>query len=237
MALTIAVAYGGRQEIADAMQALLREKAKQGEDLETVIEGISQEAIGRYLYAPRSARPRPHHSDQRGDSALGLLALAERLQRILLLRRPLAGLPEGRLPPGRAGVPAARTPPGIIGEGIGRADAWGEDTHASTDAAVRGRPRSPAPATQPSGARPSLLRWWWSSSWGCPRTGRRPPARARRSPVTDPPHQRFPAGCLSRQPSRGSLDPQLEGGAPGQGRAPPRPRRRDGQRVGVSAGN
>ena len=152
LVLTIAVAYGGRQEIADAVQALLREKAKQGEDLETVIEGISQEAIGRYLYAPRSARPRPHHSDQRGDSALRLLALAERLQRILLLRRPLARLPEGRLPPGRAGVPAARTPPGIIGEGIGRADAWGEDTHASTDAAVRGRPRSPALANQPSGA-------------------------------------------------------------------------------------
>ena len=52
LVLTIAVAYGGRQEIADAVQALLREKAKQGEDLETVIEGISQEAIGRYLYAP-----------------------------------------------------------------------------------------------------------------------------------------------------------------------------------------
>jgi len=52
LVLTIAVAYGGRQEIADAMQALLREKAKQGEDLETIIEGISQEAIGRYLYAP-----------------------------------------------------------------------------------------------------------------------------------------------------------------------------------------
>jgi short-chain Z-isoprenyl diphosphate synthase len=52
LVLTIAVAYGGRQEIADAVQALFREKAKQGEDLETVIEGISQEAIGRYLYAP-----------------------------------------------------------------------------------------------------------------------------------------------------------------------------------------
>jgi len=52
MALTIAVAYGGRQEIIDAMQALLREKAKQGEDLETIIEGISEETLARYLYAP-----------------------------------------------------------------------------------------------------------------------------------------------------------------------------------------
>jgi short-chain Z-isoprenyl diphosphate synthase len=52
MALTIAVAYGGRQEIADAVRALLRDKAKQGEDLEQIAEGITQEALARYLYAP-----------------------------------------------------------------------------------------------------------------------------------------------------------------------------------------
>ncbi len=52
MLLTIAVAYGGRQEIIDAVQALLREKAKQGEDLDTIIGGISEETIARYLYAP-----------------------------------------------------------------------------------------------------------------------------------------------------------------------------------------
>src|SRR5207249_4761943 len=50
--LTIAVAYGGRQEIIDAMQAMLREKAKQGEDLETIIEGISEETLAQYLYTP-----------------------------------------------------------------------------------------------------------------------------------------------------------------------------------------
>ncbi|MFQ5520064.1 MAG: polyprenyl diphosphate synthase [Candidatus Methylomirabilia bacterium] len=51
MVLTIAVAYGGRQEIADAVAALLRDKAKQGEELQEIIEGITQEEIGRYLYA------------------------------------------------------------------------------------------------------------------------------------------------------------------------------------------
>ncbi len=50
LVLTIAVAYGGREEIADAVRALLRERAKQGDDLEAIIEGISQEAIARYLY-------------------------------------------------------------------------------------------------------------------------------------------------------------------------------------------
>jgi len=52
MVLTIAVAYGVRQEIIDAMQAMLREKTKQGEDLETIIEGISEETLAQYLYTP-----------------------------------------------------------------------------------------------------------------------------------------------------------------------------------------
>ena len=52
MHLTIALAYGGRQEIIDAVQAMLREKSKQGEDMQAIIEGISEETIGQYLYAP-----------------------------------------------------------------------------------------------------------------------------------------------------------------------------------------
>ncbi|MFQ5897030.1 MAG: polyprenyl diphosphate synthase [Candidatus Methylomirabilia bacterium] len=51
LVLTIAVAYGGRQEIADAVGALLRDKVKQGEGIQEIIEGITQEEIGRYLYA------------------------------------------------------------------------------------------------------------------------------------------------------------------------------------------
>lgn len=51
MVLTIAVAYGGREEIADAVRALLRDKAKRGEGIEEIVEGITQKEIGRYLYA------------------------------------------------------------------------------------------------------------------------------------------------------------------------------------------
>ncbi len=51
MVLTIAVAYGGREEIADAVRALLRDKAKRGEGIQEIIEGITQEEIRRYLYA------------------------------------------------------------------------------------------------------------------------------------------------------------------------------------------
>lgn len=50
MTLTIAVAYGGREEIADAVRALLKDKEKRGESLRDIIDGISEEQIGRYLY-------------------------------------------------------------------------------------------------------------------------------------------------------------------------------------------
>jgi short-chain Z-isoprenyl diphosphate synthase len=52
MTLTIAAAYGGREEIADAVRALLRDRRKQGEGLEEITEGITQEALARYLYSP-----------------------------------------------------------------------------------------------------------------------------------------------------------------------------------------
>jgi short-chain Z-isoprenyl diphosphate synthase len=51
LTLTIAVAYGGREEIADAVRALLKEGDKRGESLQDLIDGISEEQIGRYLYA------------------------------------------------------------------------------------------------------------------------------------------------------------------------------------------
>jgi len=52
MQLTIAAAYGGRQEITDAVQALLREQQQQGKTLEQAIALVTPEAISRYLYAP-----------------------------------------------------------------------------------------------------------------------------------------------------------------------------------------
>jgi len=48
--LNIAVGYGGRQEIADAVQALLRERARGGKGLPEVIAEVTPEAIGKYLY-------------------------------------------------------------------------------------------------------------------------------------------------------------------------------------------
>lgn len=49
--LTIALAYGGRDEIADAVRALLAEHLRAGDTLDRAIEAISTDAIGRYLYS------------------------------------------------------------------------------------------------------------------------------------------------------------------------------------------
>lgn len=50
MVLTIAVAYGGREEIIDAIRAFLRDQARKGESLEEIIEQIVPAVIDRYVY-------------------------------------------------------------------------------------------------------------------------------------------------------------------------------------------
>jgi short-chain Z-isoprenyl diphosphate synthase len=49
--LTIAAAYGGREEIVDAVCSLLEAQAKQGASLSDVIENMTSDAIARHLYA------------------------------------------------------------------------------------------------------------------------------------------------------------------------------------------
>jgi len=50
--LTIAAAYGGRQEITDAVQSFLREQLKKGKTLEDVIDAVTPYAVGRHIYSP-----------------------------------------------------------------------------------------------------------------------------------------------------------------------------------------
>ena len=52
MHLTIAAAYGGQQEITDAIQSLLREQLNAGKTLEQAIALVTPDAIGPYLYSP-----------------------------------------------------------------------------------------------------------------------------------------------------------------------------------------
>ena len=57
MYLTIAAAYGGQQEITDAVQSLLREQLNAGKTLEQAISLVTPDAIGRYLYSPNLPDP------------------------------------------------------------------------------------------------------------------------------------------------------------------------------------
>jgi short-chain Z-isoprenyl diphosphate synthase len=55
--INIAVGYGGRQEIVDAVRSLLAEGAERGDDLPELIESVTTEGIGRHLYT--SGQPDP----------------------------------------------------------------------------------------------------------------------------------------------------------------------------------
>jgi short-chain Z-isoprenyl diphosphate synthase len=52
MDLIVAVAYGGREEITDAVRALMADRIAEGGGAEELVEAITPEAIGRYIYAP-----------------------------------------------------------------------------------------------------------------------------------------------------------------------------------------
>lgn len=57
MTLTIAVAYGGREEIVDAVRDLLAEFARRKADVGDIIPEVSAAAIGRHLYMGTQADP------------------------------------------------------------------------------------------------------------------------------------------------------------------------------------
>jgi short-chain Z-isoprenyl diphosphate synthase len=55
--LTIAIEYGGREEIADALRALIRERIRQGATLETIASEITPEADEGHLYTAGLPEP------------------------------------------------------------------------------------------------------------------------------------------------------------------------------------
>lgn len=57
MRLSIAVAYGGRDEIADAVRDLLQTAARTGASPEALIAQVTPEAIGRHLYLADAPEP------------------------------------------------------------------------------------------------------------------------------------------------------------------------------------
>ncbi|RAX20240.1 MULTISPECIES: polyprenyl diphosphate synthase [unclassified Actinomyces] len=57
MQVNVAVGYGGRQEIADAVRSLLRERAAAGATLEQVADSLSEEDITAHLYTKGQPDP------------------------------------------------------------------------------------------------------------------------------------------------------------------------------------
>ena len=57
LTVNIAVGYGGRQEIVDAVRSLLREEAAKGASASDMPEKVSVESIGEHLYT--SGQPDP----------------------------------------------------------------------------------------------------------------------------------------------------------------------------------
>ncbi len=55
--VNIAVGYGGRREIADAVRSLLQQHAEQGTSLEQLAEGLDADHIGEHLYTKGQPDP------------------------------------------------------------------------------------------------------------------------------------------------------------------------------------
>ena len=110
MLLSIAVAYGGREEIADAVREMLAE-AMRGRRIVAGDHGRCVSRADRPASLPCGcAGARPDHQDKRRVAVVGLSALAECLQRVLFLGCAMAGVQEDRLPARGARVSAAQAP-------------------------------------------------------------------------------------------------------------------------------
>jgi short-chain Z-isoprenyl diphosphate synthase len=50
--LVIAIGYGGREEITDAVRRMIADRIRNGDSLEGIASSLEPDEIGRYLYAP-----------------------------------------------------------------------------------------------------------------------------------------------------------------------------------------
>ena len=110
MLVNVAVGYGGRREIADAVRSLLQEHAAQGTTIEELAEVLDVEHIAEHLYTKGQPDPDLVIRTSRRAAARRLPAVAERAQRVLLLRGLLARLPPRRLPARPPRLRRARAP-------------------------------------------------------------------------------------------------------------------------------
>jgi undecaprenyl pyrophosphate synthase len=107
MLVNVAVGYGGRQEIADAVKSLLVDASAHGTLDRRARPDPRRRAHRRAPLHEGPARPRPRHPHLGRAAARRLPALAEREERVLLLR----GATGRTFAASTSSVPFARTPP------------------------------------------------------------------------------------------------------------------------------
>ena len=186
--VNLAVGYGGRREIADAVRSLLAEHAARGTTLDELVEALEIEHIAEHLYTRGQPDPDLVIRTSGEQRHVGVPALADRERGVPLHRRLLARLPPGRLPAGtarlRRATPAVRRliGPPVRGRrpGLQNCRAW-------------------QPSTFPSS----------TCGWGCASTAWRPASSTRTrairgSPPRWPPRPR-PRRRLLRDQARGLL--------------------------------
>ncbi len=100
--MNIAVGYGGRREIADAVRELVKERAAQGVSIAELADTIDVDDIAEHLYTKGQPDPDLVIRTSGEQRLSGLPAVAVRAFGVLLLRRAVAGFPQDRLPAGAA---------------------------------------------------------------------------------------------------------------------------------------
>ena len=113
MTVNIAVGYGGRHEITEAVRSMMREASAQGRTLDELADSFTDADITARVHEG-PARPRPRHPNVGRAAPVGLHAVAVRALRVLLLRGLLARLPPRRFPASPALLRAARAPHGQV---------------------------------------------------------------------------------------------------------------------------
>ena len=119
--LNIAVGYGGRQEIVDAVREIFAGALERGEDVAELVQRLSADDISEHLYT--RGQPDPDLLIRTsGEQRLSGFLMWQSAYSEYLLRGPVAGLPLRGLP---ARAARLREPPSPLRRLIGAADAAG----------------------------------------------------------------------------------------------------------------